>query len=70
MVGVRPVMICSAAAILLPKVWQQGSVSLAARAVNLTQPAVTQGIAKLEAQLGVAAVGAGVGDLDGIGAFI
>ena len=32
----------------------QGSVSLAARAVNLTQPAVTQGIAKLEAQLGVA----------------
>lgn len=31
----------------------QGSVSLAARAVNLTQPAVTQGIAKLEAQLGV-----------------
>lgn len=31
-----------------------GSVSLGARAVNLTQPAVTQGIAKLEAQLGVA----------------
>ena len=31
----------------------QGSVSLAARAVNLTQPAVTQGIAKLEAQLGL-----------------
>ena len=31
----------------------EGSVSLAARAVNLTQPAVTQGIAKLEAQLGV-----------------
>ena len=30
-----------------------GSVSLAARAVNLTQPAVTQGIAKLEAQLGL-----------------
>lgn len=28
-----------------------GSVSLAARAINLTQPAVTQGIAKLEAQL-------------------
>ena len=26
---------------------EQGSVSLAARAVNLTQPAVTQGIAKL-----------------------
>ncbi|MDT7532057.1 LysR family transcriptional regulator [Sphingobium sp. SA2] len=33
---------------------EQGSVSLAARAVNLTQPAVTQGIAKLEAQLGAA----------------
>jgi LysR family transcriptional regulator, regulator for genes of the gallate degradation pathway len=32
---------------------EQGSVSLAARAVNLTQPAVTQGIAKLEAQLGL-----------------
>ncbi|WP_188062058.1 LysR family transcriptional regulator [Sphingobium sp. KCTC 72723] len=32
----------------------QGSVSLGARAVNLTQPAVTQGIAKLEGQLGVA----------------
>lgn len=31
----------------------QGSVSLAARAVNLTQPAVTQGIAKMEAQLGL-----------------
>jgi LysR family transcriptional regulator, regulator for genes of the gallate degradation pathway len=31
----------------------QGSVSLAARKVNLTQPAVTQGIAKLEAQLGL-----------------
>ncbi|PHQ64105.1 MAG: LysR family transcriptional regulator [Sphingobium sp.] len=31
----------------------QGSVSLAARTVNLTQPAVTQGIAKLEAQLGL-----------------
>ncbi|EQB18332.1 LysR substrate-binding domain-containing protein [Sphingobium lactosutens] len=31
----------------------QGSVSLAARAVHLTQPAVTQGIAKLESQLGV-----------------
>ncbi|MBB4146340.1 DNA-binding transcriptional LysR family regulator [Sphingobium scionense] len=30
-----------------------GSVSLAARAVNLTQPAVTQGVAKLEAQLGL-----------------
>lgn len=30
-----------------------GSVSLAARAVNLTQPAVTQGIAKLEGQLGL-----------------
>lgn len=30
---------------------EQGSVSLAARAVNLTQPAVTQGIAKLESQL-------------------
>ncbi|WP_022683819.1 LysR substrate-binding domain-containing protein [Sphingobium bisphenolivorans] len=35
-------------------VMAQGSVSLAARAVNLTQPAVTQGIAKLEAQLGLA----------------
>ncbi|WP_313807167.1 LysR family transcriptional regulator [Sphingobium sp.] len=32
---------------------EQGSVSLAARAVHLTQPAVTQGIAKLEAQLGL-----------------
>ncbi|WP_030541011.1 LysR substrate-binding domain-containing protein [Sphingobium sp. DC-2] len=32
---------------------EQGSVSLAARSVNLTQPAVTQGIAKLEAQLGL-----------------
>jgi DNA-binding transcriptional LysR family regulator len=31
----------------------QGSVSLAARTVHLTQPAVTQGIAKLEAQLGL-----------------
>jgi len=30
-----------------------GSVSAAARAVNLTQPAVTQAISKLEAQLGV-----------------
>ena len=32
---------------------EQGSVSLAARSVHLTQPAVTQGVAKLEAQLGV-----------------
>lgn len=32
---------------------EHGSVSLAARAVNLTQPAVTQGIARLEAQLGL-----------------
>jgi LysR family transcriptional regulator of gallate degradation len=32
---------------------EQGSISLAARAVNLTQPAVTQGIAKLEVQLGL-----------------
>jgi DNA-binding transcriptional LysR family regulator len=32
---------------------EQGSVSLGARQVNLTQPAVTQGIAKLEAQLGL-----------------
>lgn len=32
-------------------VMEHGSVSLAARAVNLTQPAVTQGIAKLEIQL-------------------
>ncbi|KKW92037.1 LysR family transcriptional regulator [Sphingobium chungbukense] len=32
---------------------ERGSVSLGARAVNLTQPAVTQGIAKLEAQLGL-----------------
>jgi DNA-binding transcriptional LysR family regulator len=32
---------------------EQGSVSLAARAVHLTQPAVTQGIAKLETQLGL-----------------
>lgn len=31
----------------------QGSVSLAARTVHLTQPAVTQGIAKLEGQLGL-----------------
>lgn len=38
----------------LAAVVDQGSVSLAARAVNLTQPAVTQGIAKLETQLGVA----------------
>ncbi|MFZ2998592.1 LysR family transcriptional regulator [Sphingobium sp.] len=37
----------------LAAVVDQGSVSLAARAVNLTQPAVTQGIAKLEAQLDV-----------------
>lgn len=32
---------------------EHGSVSLAARAVNLTQPAATQGIARLEAQLGL-----------------
>jgi DNA-binding transcriptional LysR family regulator len=37
----------------LPHVVQSGSVSAAARAVNLTQPAITQGIAKLEAQLAV-----------------
>lgn len=38
----------------LPYVVRTGSVSAAARAVNMTQPAVTQGIAKLEAQLGLA----------------
>lgn len=32
---------------------EHGSVSLAARAVNLTQPAATQGIARLEVQLGL-----------------
>lgn len=32
---------------------EQGSISLASQVVNLTQPAVTQGIAKLEAQLGL-----------------
>lgn len=37
----------------LAAIAEHGSVSLAARAVNLTQPAVTQGIAKLEAQLGL-----------------
>ncbi|MCE7798033.1 LysR family transcriptional regulator [Sphingobium sufflavum] len=31
----------------------QGSVNLATQTVNLTQPAITQGIAKLEAQLGL-----------------
>ena len=31
---------------------RSGSISAAARSVNLTQPAITQGIAKLEAQLG------------------
>lgn len=34
-------------------VLEQGSVSLATRRVNLTQPAITQGIAKLERQLGL-----------------
>jgi DNA-binding transcriptional LysR family regulator len=32
---------------------EQGSLSLATRVVSLTQPAITQGIAKLEAQLGL-----------------
>lgn len=36
----------------LAAVVRSGSISAAARVVNLTQPAVTQGIAKLEAQLG------------------
>ena len=31
---------------------EAGSISAAARSVNLTQPAITQGIAKLEAQIG------------------
>ena len=31
---------------------RSGSISAAVRSVNLTQPAITQGIAKLEAQLG------------------
>lgn len=34
-------------------VTEAGSISAAARIVNLTQPAITQGIVKLEAQLGV-----------------
>lgn len=38
---------------VMAAVVQYGSVSLAARAVNLTQPAATQGIAKLEGQLGL-----------------
>lgn len=33
---------------------EKGSVSMGARAVNLTQPAVTQAVARLEAQLGLA----------------
>lgn len=40
-----------------------GSVSLAARAVNLTQPAVTQGIAKLEQRLGLALFARGPGGM-------
>ena len=32
---------------------EAGSISAAARSVNLTQPAITQGIAKLEAQIGL-----------------
>ncbi|NIJ16232.1 LysR family transcriptional regulator [Sphingobium vermicomposti] len=40
-----------------------GSVSMGARAVNLTQPAVTQGIAKLEALLGVALFERGPGGM-------
>ncbi|MGK2911728.1 MAG: LysR family transcriptional regulator [Sphingobium sp.] len=38
----------------LPIVVRSGSISVAARAVNLTQPAITQGIAKLERQIGIA----------------
>ncbi|KQM20748.1 LysR family transcriptional regulator [Novosphingobium sp. Leaf2] len=38
----------------LPIVVRSGSISVAARAVNLTQPAITQGIAKLERQIGMA----------------
>ncbi|MEJ7925729.1 LysR family transcriptional regulator [Sphingobium sp. AN641] len=38
----------------LPLVVRSGSISVAARAVNLTQPAITQGIAKLERQIGMA----------------
>lgn len=37
----------------LPFVVRTGSISAAARAVNLTQPAITQGMAKLEQQVGV-----------------
>ena len=37
----------------LPLVVRSGSISVAARAVNLTQPAITQGIAKLERQIGM-----------------
>lgn len=42
---------------------EQGSVSLAARTVNLTQPAVTQGIAKLEAQIGLPLFARGPGGM-------
>lgn len=38
----------------LPIVVRSGSISAAARAVNLTQPAITQGIVKLERQVGMA----------------
>jgi DNA-binding transcriptional LysR family regulator len=38
----------------LPLVVRSGSISVAARAVNLTQPAITQGIAKLERQIEMA----------------
>lgn len=39
---------------LLAAIVERGSVSEAASAINMTQPAATQGIAKLERQLGVA----------------
>ncbi len=42
---------------------EHGSVSASARIVNLTQPAVTQGIAKLEAQLGVQLFERGAGGM-------
>lgn len=38
----------------LPIVVRTGSISAAARAINLTQPAITQGMAKLEMQIGAA----------------
>src|SRR5688572_28405053 len=38
----------------LPVIVAQGTMSGAALAVNLSQPALTQGLAKLESQLGVA----------------